>query len=563
MLRQLFILSVLFSAGSAFAQKSKDTTANRDLTFVDSYRPKFIEAQKIESVPVIVKPELKTVTFSYSIKPHQVSTEKIVNPIPVVDLNTKEETLYPTSFVKLGYGNIQSKLGEIYLNNKQNKQYSYGLHYRFLESNSELNNSFADFTNHAFKGYISTYTEIGELGLDINYKNNQFNFYGYDTANKLAEKNLARTINSFDARAYFNSTAISDKKLKHRTQFNFYNFQVGEAVENQYALSTKLYGNIPNFSDLKNVQLSANIGVDYNTYKFDTLSPIKRLFIQFDPRMSFEYDGMQISAGFNTTIFMNVGDSALVYPNPFVKVNYPIVPGIANLYGGIDGRYNKQSLRNIMQTNPYTTNYELINTFVNSTTYIGINAKLGAAADALFEINYSDITAMPLFVTLNNPLTLPMITKEKDSLNSFGTRYVQMNLLKFSAAFNYSFSEAVRMGFQGNFYNYNSKDETEAWQMPNIDGKLNMKFNIKNKLYPHFDILAMGIQKQRSGLDNLTKQTSTIKAFYDISVGIDYRFKKKLSVFVQANNILNTRYQRWFNYPVYGFNILGGVTMIF
>ena len=37
-----------------------------------------------------------------------------------------------------------------------------------------------------------------------------------------------------------------------------------------------------------------------------------------------------------------------VYPNPFVKVNYPIVPGIANLYGGIDGRYNKQSLRNII-----------------------------------------------------------------------------------------------------------------------------------------------------------------------------------------------------------------------
>jgi len=563
MLRQLIILSVICSSSSVLAQKDKDTTTNRDLTFVDAYKPKFMEVQKIESVPVIVKPELKTVSFSYNVKPHQVSTEKIVNPIPVADLNTKEETLYPTSFVKLGYGNIQSKLGEIYLNNKQNKQYSYGLHYRFQESNSDLHNSFADFTNHAVKGYLSTYTEIGELGLDVNYRNNQFNFYGYDTANKLAEKNLGRTINSFDARAYFNSTAISDKKLKHRTQFNFYNFQIDNAIENQYAINTKLYGNIPNFGDLKNVQLSANIGVDYNTFKYDTLAPIKRLFIQFDPRMNFEYDGMQISAGFNTTVFMNIGDSAIVYPNPFIRVNYPVVEGVANLYGGIDGRYNKQSLRNIVQTNQFTNQYELTNTFINSTTYIGINAKLGAAADALFEINYSDISAMPLFVTLNNPLQLPKVTKEYDSLNAFGIRYTQVNLLKFSTAFNYSFSEAVRIGFIGNFYNYSTKNETEAWQMPNLDGKLNMKFNIKNKLYPHFDILAMGIQKQRSGLDNATKQTSTIKAFYDISAGIDYRFKKKLSVFVQANNILNTRYQRWFNYPVYGFNIMGGVTMIF
>ncbi len=560
MFRQILLSTLVLSSVTAFAQKGKDSTTNKELVFTDIYIPKFMEARKIESVPVVDKPALKSTTFSYNIKSHQVTTEKIVNPIPVADINTKEETLYPTSFVKLGYGNIKSTLGEIYLNNKQNKQYSYGVHYRFLQSNSDLFKSYADFTNHAFKGYVSTYTEIGELGLDVNYKQNRYNFYGFDTSNKEAEKNLGRVVNSFDARAYFNSTAISDKKLKHRTQFNFYNFQLSKAQENQYAISSLLYANIPAFNDLKKTQLSATIGLDYNTFKFDTLATLKRLFIQFDPRFNFNYDGMDISAGFNTTVFLNVGDSALTYVNPFVKVNYPIVENVANLYGGIDGRYNKQSLRNIIQTNPYTSRYELINTYVNSSTYIGINAKLGAAADALFEINYSDISAMPLYVSLNNPKN-PKIY-EKDSINSFGIRYTQMNLLKFTAAFNYSFSEAVRIGFKGNFYNYSASTESEAWQLPNIDGKLSMKFNIKNKLYPHVDITAMSQQKQRSGLTQ-DYTTSTIKAFYDISAGIDYRFKKKLSAFIQANNVLNQPYQRWFGYPVYGFNILGGVTMIF
>ena len=93
---------------------------------------------------------------------------------------------------------------------------------------------------------------------------------------------------------------------------------------------------------------------------------------------------------------------------------------------------------------------------------------------------------------------------------------------------------------------------------------MNMRFNIKNKLYPHIDIMAFGAQKQKTMDINTKINTSnSIDAFYDISVGLDYRFKNKLSAFVQANNLLNNRYQRWYNYPVYGFNIIGGITMIF
>ena len=562
MLRYGALCSIMLLNLATHAQSGKDTTTNKDITVTGEYKPKFMDVQKIESVPVLEKPTVKPATFTYNIKPHKVNTEKIVNPLPVADLNTAVDNIYPTSFVKLGYGNINTPLGEIYLNNKQSKQYSYGMHYRFLQSNSELHNSFADFTNHAFKGYASTYTDIGELGLDVNYKNNKFNFYGYDTSNKAAEANLGRVINSFDARAYFYSTAISDKKLKHRSQFNFYNYQVGKMVENQYAISSKLYANIPNFNDLKNVQLNGVIGVDYNTYKNDTFEILKRLFIQFDPRMDFIYEGLHLSVGFNTTLFFNGSDSAVPYVNPVVKATYPIIENVANLYAGIDGRYQKQSLRNVMQTNQFTTKFEMKNLYENSKAYIGLNAKMGASADALFELGYSDVSNMPLFVTINNPST-PLI--DRDSLNSFTIKYRQVNIFKFTGAFNYSFSESVRIGFIGNFYEYGLSDE-EAWQLPASDARLNMRFNIRNKVYPYFDLMAMGIQKQRSGeTDNnpRTYSNSSIKAFYDMSAGIDFRFKKKLSAFVQANNMMNNRYQRWYNYPVYGFNIIGGITMIF
>ncbi|MEZ4805521.1 MAG: hypothetical protein R2852_08585 [Bacteroidia bacterium] len=545
------ILSIV--SFSIFAQNGKDTVTNRSVVLENVYKPKFLDVQKIESVPVLDKPAIKPVSFTYKITPFQVTTEKIVNPIPVLDLNVKDENVYPNSFVKLGYGNIRTPLAEIYLNNKQNTKYSYGAHYRFLQSNSDLNNSFADFTTHNFKGYANTFTEIGEVGVDLNYNQNRFNFYGYNTLDtnlEASKDNLGRTINSFDARAYFNSTSSNSKKLKHRTQFNFYNYRVGKATENQYALSSKLYKKLRNTGEMKDAQISTVLGVDYNIFDFDTLKTIKRFFIQFDPRFDFVYDGLILSVGFNTTLFFKGGDTITPFINPVIKATYPIVEGVANLYAGIDGRYQKQSLRNIVNTNPYTTQYSLLNRYENVSTFLGLNAKIGSSADAVFEIGYSDVSNMPLYIS------------NGDSLNSFSILYRQVSVLKFTTAFNYSFSEKVRIGVLGNFYNYEVTAEPYPWQLPNIDGKLNMQFNIKNKIYPYIDIIAMGVQKQRTGRGS-NYSNSSIEAFYDLSAGIDYRFKKKLSAFVQANNMLSSRYQRWYNYPVYGFNIIGGITMIF
>jgi hypothetical protein len=549
MLRIKILCVISFLCVTSYAQRQKDT-ATPTVEVINTFKLNLPDAKKIESVPVIDKPQIKSPTFSYNIKAKQVKTEKIVKPLPVADLITKEENSFPSSFVKLGYGNLRTPLAELYFNNKQDKNVSYGIHYRFLQSNSDLNNSFADFSDHAVKGYLSTFSEIGELGLDINYKHNKYNFFGYDTSNKEAEKHLARTIKNFDANAYFNSTAINNKKLKHRSQFNFYNFQIGQARENQYALKSKLYANVPGFNDLKNTQLSAVIAFDYNTFKNDTLTELNRFFIQVDPRFDFVYEGLQISAGFNSTKMFSKNNKSRFYINPVIKATYPLMENVAYIYAGIDGRYHKQSLKNIIQTNPFTSEYDLSNTFENAKTFLGLNAKIGSSADAVFEINYSDVTNMPLYVT------------KRDSLNSFAILYRQVNVLKFTTAFNYSFSEKVRIGVLGNFYNYEVTGEPEAWQLPNIDGKLNMTFNIKNKLYPHIDIIAMGMQKQRTGKDAPLQQSS-LDPFYDISAGIDYRFKKKLSVFVQANNIASSRYQRWYRYPVYGFNIIGGLTMIF
>jgi hypothetical protein len=553
-IKSFSFFAVLFLFGQLNAQNSKDTSTNRVMVIGLKYQPILIEAYKIESVPVINKPTPQSPNYTYQIPSKQVETPKIVNPMPAADFFKKETFEYPSSYVKLGYGNYKTPLAELYFNNKKDEKYSYGAHYKFLQTNSHLNKGFADFTDHNAKAYLRTYSRAGELGMELSFNQYDYNFFGFNDTLDLTRNDLKRRIKNFDALAYFNSTPNSKNKIKHRSSFNFNQFQIDQVSEANYAVKSKIYSSISNFNDLQNVVLSAQLGLNYMITKLDTNTTFKRLFIQVDPRFDFVYDDLKFSVGFNSTIFFNGNDTAQPFINPVIKVTYPLIKDVANLFGGIDGRYHQQSARNLINTNPFVNRYDLTNTFDNVRLYAGISAKVGSSADALFEINYTDISNMPLFVTRYDSVP---------RLNAFTTIFRQVNVVKFSGAFNYSFSEKFRIGVLGNFYNYSVNREAAAWQMPDVDAKVNLKMNIKNKIYPHLDFVAMGAQQQRTGLTEATKSFSKIDAFYDLSAGIDFKFKKKISLFVQANNIMSTRYQRWYNYQVLGFNLIGGLTMLF
>ena len=46
----------------------------------------------------------------------------------------------------------------------------------------------------------------------------------------------------------------------------------------------------------------------------------------------------------------------------------------------------------------------------------------------------------------------------------------------------------------------------------------------------------------------------------DANLGVEYRYNPRISAFIQANNVASQRYNRWFDYPVQSFQVLGGVT---
>jgi hypothetical protein len=50
---------------------------------------------------------------------------------------------------------------------------------------------------------------------------------------------------------------------------------------------------------------------------------------------------------------------------------------------------------------------------------------------------------------------------------------------------------------------------------------------------------------------------------FDLNAGLEFRITKQLMLWAQFNNITNSKYQRWNQYNIYGFNMLGGVRLNF
>ena len=68
----------------------------------------------------------------------------------------------------------------------------------------------------------------------------------------------------------------------------------------------------------------------------------------------------------------------------------------------------------------------------------------------------------------------------------------------------------------------------------------------------------------QSNLDLVTDPAVvTLKGYFDANAHLGYKFSERLTFFLKLNNIGNQAYEKWLNYPVQGFQVLGGANYKF
>ena len=115
------------------------------------------------------------------------------------------------------------------------------------------------------------------------------------------------------------------------------------------------------------------------------------------------------------------------------------------------------------------------------------------------------------------------------------------------------------------YQNFTTTNHFEAWNLPNIQGSLTGAYK-NNTWFANANIFYVGERKDvvfTTIYPSISNGTQTLDAFVDVNLNGGYHFNDKFSAFLRLNNILNNNYQRFANFDVQGFQVLGGVTYKF
>ena len=219
------------------------------------------------------------------------------------------------------------------------------------------------------------------------------------------------------------------------------------------------------------------------------------------------------------------------------------------IQGGFIGYYNKGSYQRFASINPWLAQPDsLLNTRIQE-GYAGFKGTMGGNFSYSAKLGLQQHRNMPLFVndTIDGK-TFEIIYEPK------------LNIIQLHAEAEYSVGEQFSARGVINWNQFSKlQQEKRAWGVIPFELNAAVRWQLLKDLWFKTELWTWaGAPFRVKNLDNRKGQSA-----FDLNAGAEFRITRNFNLWLQLNNILNNRYERWNQYQVYGFNILGGVVYSF
>jgi outer membrane receptor protein involved in Fe transport len=543
---KLYTIAALIVANlPAFAQ---DTLRTDWVDVVKAFKPILSESMKIQSNPNPEIPETQTPVFSYEVPEKRMDGQPTLYTIKPLSLGTSLLPKLKNNYTKIGYGNYNAPLFETYLNTTRNKNLQAGLFVKHLSFNP---NGDRQFSNNTVYGFGKRFLGSGILSADALYYRNVVNLYGYKlpTGIKLADvgpnNNIKQKFQTIEGKVAYQNILKDTSKLSYKLDGGFYNFSDNRDVtENDF----KLYGTFG--KRINGNPLDIKTGVNISNLKFGN-TEYNRVFVDINPRYKLNMDQLYINLGFNSTFF-NDSTGTTFYFFPIAEAGINLIKNSLTTYVGITGNLQRNTYRSIANENPFVRSAGFRNTENSFELYGGLKGIISPQTSFLLNASLANVKNLLFYVGDSANLNSQKVVFDTKSSSVFNVK----------AELNHEFGNQFLLGFVMNYYSYSISIKA-PYSMPTFTTQLNLGYNMSDKFLWKASVLTMN--KRESGIEVApnTINATTLKGFVDLNLGLDYRYTKNISLFVNLNNLTNNEYERWVNLPVYGFNVMGGLTVSF
>jgi hypothetical protein len=538
---KLYTIAALIVANlPAFAQ---DTLRTDWVDVVKAFKPILSESMKIQSNPNPEIPETQTPVFSYEVPEKRMDGQPTLYTIKPLSLGTSLLPKLKNNYTKIGYGNYNAPLFETYLNTTRNKNVQAGLFVKHLSFNP---NGDRQFSNNTVYGFGKRFLGSGILSAEALYYRNVVNLYGYNTlADVGPNNNIKQKFQTIEGKVGYQNILKDTSKLSYKLDGGFYNFSDNRDVtENDF----KIYGTFG--KRINGNPLDIKTGVNISNLKFGN-TEYNRVFVDINPRYKLNMDQLYINLGFNSTFF-NDSTGTTFYFFPIAEAGINLIKNSLTTYVGITGNLQRNTYRSIANENPFVRSAGFRNTENSFEMYGGLKGIISPQTSFLLNASLANVKNLLFYVGDSANLNSQKVVFDTKSSSVFNVK----------AELNHEFGNQFLLGFVMNYYSYSISIKA-PYSMPTFTTQLNLGYNMSDKFLWKASVLTMN--KRESGIEVApnTINATTLKGFVDLNLGLDYRYTKNISLFVNLNNLTNNEYERWVNLPVYGFNVMGGLTVSF
>jgi outer membrane receptor protein involved in Fe transport len=521
---------------------------SEEIVVTTNYKPVLAEAVKIRRNPDLEDKTPFKAPLQYAPIDKRLDQDNNIRQLEAMKRPAEQDSALLNNYAKVGLGSMKTTFAEAYFGNGRDEALQVGGFVKhFAQSGSALEKQ----NDSRQEVGVFGKTIVGDNSISgrINYNRRGTYFYGYDQINPPTTPIdiQKQTFNKFGAEGEIakNYKDVENDftyavKLKGYTWSNAF-----EAKENNVVLSGFLNQTVNQFY----AGLSAS--VDLANQK-DALYDLNNSLLRLNPYIKFQGDNYKIDAGVN--IVKEFGFSSRFFIFPAAKLELQVIPKYVRLFAEAKGNVNRTSLSDFSAINPFLgQNINITNSVDQLDISVGLKGTLAPGLGFKATAYRNSVKNMPLIV--NN---------FANEFNKFTLIYDdgKARISGFNGELDFKASEDVNVYGRVEFKDYKLASEAQPWNLPKLLITAGTTIHINDKVDVNGSLLFRGAAKDRPILAGGTVPVN-IASFADMSGGANYKVNKQLSVFVQANNILNTTSRTWVYYPNYGFNIFGGVGYAF
>lgn len=552
---QAFTILIIIVIGS-YCGNTFGQGYDEEITVIAAYEPSISDANKININPEIKDTTTRITGLNYTILPKRYETTFQLNPIkPAKIVGEPIDKLYK-NFIKAGFGNYTTPYIEFFANKLRSRTHSFGVHLRHLSTSGKIKNyANSNSSDNYINGYIKKYNKYNMLGADVYFDRNVVHYYGFqpDTMELAPSKDdIKKRYSKIGVELLLKSTNLKESSLNYEFNLAYYNLSDNyKSTENNIDFTAAIDKNVRMFRKIDDQKFGISANVNFFNNKVDTLDAKNNAIIKIKPYYNISFDEYSFYIGMNASINADTSSSMYLYPEARVSIN--IVKDMLTVYADIRGDINRDSYDALRAENPFITSMiPLENTEEKFIFSGGIICSPAKYFDITASLSNSNIEGMGFFVndTLN-PLG-----------NTFTFAFDDVSLLKAGAEFSYQKEDKFGISLSGHYYSYKMDVEDKPWHKPEFDLYLSANYGIQKKIIIRTDIFAYGKRYAKTYENGITK-AKELDAFVDLNIGVEYRYTKILSAFLNLNNLLSQQNFMWNNYPSQKFNFILGLSYSF